>query len=183
MPKRNAFIKKRIGFIDATGQYPIPGEHKDVAVHITDFDYIVACDTEPMDIPAAPPTAVDKQIAKVEKVARSGGDKEAKRLHEVLVKVQKVLDEGRPARVADLYDEERELLKPFFLLTMKPTIGDEWRITSARRVWSSAAPSPYWSTSRVRRFARAASSRARKCARPDLVATHAAASWRPLASV
>jgi len=66
--------------------------------------------------------AVDKQIAKVEKVARSGGDKEAKRLHEVLVKVQKVLDEGRPARVADLYDEERELLKPFFLLTMKPTM-------------------------------------------------------------
>ena len=63
--------------------------------------------------------AVDKQI---EKGARSGGDKEAKRLHEGLVKVQKVLDEGRPARVADLYDEERELLKPFFLLTMKPTM-------------------------------------------------------------
>jgi len=59
----NPQVKKRIGFIDATGQYPIPGEHKDVAVHITDFDYIVACDTEPMDIPAAPPTVVDKQIA------------------------------------------------------------------------------------------------------------------------
>jgi hypothetical protein len=58
----------------------------------------------------------------VEKVARAGGDKEAKRLHEVLVKVQAVLNEGRPARAADLYEEEKGLLKPFFLLTMKPTM-------------------------------------------------------------
>ena len=66
--------------------------------------------------------SVDKQIAKVEKLARAGGDKEAKRLHEVLVKVQAVLDQGRPARSADLYAEERALLAPFFLLTMKPTM-------------------------------------------------------------
>ena len=66
--------------------------------------------------------AVEKQIAKVEKLARAGGDKEAKRLYETLVKVQKTLDEGRPARSADLYAEERALLKPFFLLTMKPTM-------------------------------------------------------------
>ncbi|MEO8486007.1 MAG: redox-regulated ATPase YchF [Betaproteobacteria bacterium] len=66
--------------------------------------------------------AVDKQMAKVEKLARAGGDKEAKRLHETLVKVQRVLDQGLPARATDLYDEERALLKPFFLLTMKPTM-------------------------------------------------------------
>jgi len=66
--------------------------------------------------------SVDKQIAKVEKVARAGGDKEAKRVYEVLAKVQAVLDEGRPARAADLYEEERVLLRPFFLLTMKPTM-------------------------------------------------------------
>ena len=56
------------------------------------------------------------------KLARAGGDKEAKRLFETLDKVQKVLDQGRPARATDLYDEERALLKPFFLLTMKPTM-------------------------------------------------------------
>ncbi|MEG0940757.1 MAG: acetyl-CoA hydrolase/transferase C-terminal domain-containing protein [Oscillospiraceae bacterium] len=56
-------ITKRIGFMDRTGQYPIPGDHKDVAVHITDFDFIVENDTESMDIPAAPPTDVDKLIA------------------------------------------------------------------------------------------------------------------------
>ena len=54
--------------------------------------------------------SVEKQIAKVEKVARAGGDKEAKRVYEVLAKVLAVLDAGRPARAADLYEEERALL-------------------------------------------------------------------------
>src|SRR5918993_4246716 len=66
--------------------------------------------------------SVDKQLVKVEKVARAGGDKEAKRLYDVLLNVQAVLDQGRPARSADLYAEERALLAPFFLLTMKPTM-------------------------------------------------------------
>ena len=65
---------------------------------------------------------VDKQIAKVEKLARAGGDKEAQRLHAVLVKVRAALNEAKPARTAELYDEERALLKPYFLLTMKPTL-------------------------------------------------------------
>ena len=65
---------------------------------------------------------VDKQIAKVEKLARSGGDKEAQRLHAVLARVRAALNEAKPARTVDLYDEERALLKPYFLLTMKPTL-------------------------------------------------------------
>jgi ribosome-binding ATPase len=65
---------------------------------------------------------VDKQIAKVEKLARSGGDKEAQRLHAVLARVRAALNEAKPARTVDLYDEERVLLKPYFLLTMKPTL-------------------------------------------------------------
>jgi len=65
--------------------------------------------------------AVDKQIAKFEKPARAG-DKEAQRIVAALKKVESVLDTGRPARSAELYAEEREVLKPFFLLTMKPTM-------------------------------------------------------------
>ncbi|MEP7183340.1 MAG: redox-regulated ATPase YchF [Betaproteobacteria bacterium] len=65
--------------------------------------------------------AVEKQIAKAEKPARAG-DKEAARTLAVLKKVEAVLDSGKPARTADLYHEERELLRPFFLLTMKPTM-------------------------------------------------------------
>jgi ribosome-binding ATPase len=66
--------------------------------------------------------AVEKQVAKYAKAARSGGDKEAQRILAALEKVQVVLNEGRPARTADLYEEEKAVLKQFFLLTMKPTM-------------------------------------------------------------
>jgi ribosome-binding ATPase len=65
---------------------------------------------------------VEKQFSKHEKVARAGGDKEAQRLVAVLEKVGAALNEGKPARSAALYPEERALLKPLFLLTMKPTL-------------------------------------------------------------
>jgi ribosome-binding ATPase len=65
---------------------------------------------------------VEKQLQKYEKTARAGGDKDAQRLVAVLKKVDAVLNEGRPARTADLYHEEVALLEPLFLLTMKPTM-------------------------------------------------------------
>jgi len=65
---------------------------------------------------------VDKQLVRWSKVAKSGGDKEAKRLVEVLEKIQPALNEGRPARSVDLYAEERAVLRPLFLLTAKPTM-------------------------------------------------------------
>jgi GTP-binding protein YchF len=66
--------------------------------------------------------AVDKQLARYAKVAKSGGDKEAQRLVAALEKVQAVLNEGRPARTAELSKEELAVIKPLFLLTMKPTL-------------------------------------------------------------
>jgi len=66
--------------------------------------------------------SVERQLAKSEKVAQSGGDKEAQRLVSALKKVQKILDAGRPARTAELSKEERAVLAPLFLLTMKPTM-------------------------------------------------------------
>ena len=66
--------------------------------------------------------AVEKQLSKYAKVARSGGDKEAAKIVAALEKVLVVLNEARPARTADLTDDDREVLKPFFLLTMKPTM-------------------------------------------------------------
>ena len=65
---------------------------------------------------------VEKQMTKYEKTARTGGDKEAQRLMVALRKVDAVLNEGKPARTADLYHEEVVLLQPLFLLTMKPTM-------------------------------------------------------------
>lgn len=66
--------------------------------------------------------SVEKQILRFSKQARSGGDKEAKRIVDVLEKVQKTLDQGRAARTLDLSKEERDALRPFFLLTMKPVM-------------------------------------------------------------
>jgi hypothetical protein len=65
---------------------------------------------------------VEKQISKHAKVAQTAGDKEAQRLVAALSKLQKVLDAGRPARTAELSKEERAVVKPLFLLTMKPTM-------------------------------------------------------------
>jgi ribosome-binding ATPase len=66
--------------------------------------------------------AVEKQLAKHEKVAQAGGDKEAQRLVAALKKVHAVLAAGRPARTAELAKEERAVLRALFLLTMKPTM-------------------------------------------------------------
>ena len=66
--------------------------------------------------------AVEKQISKHAKLAQTGGDKEAQRLVAALEKVRQVLDAGRPARNADLSKEELFVLRPLFLLTMKPTM-------------------------------------------------------------
>ncbi len=66
--------------------------------------------------------SVEKQLARYAKVAKAGGDKEAQRLVAALEKVQKVLNEGRPARTAELSKEELAVVKPLFLLTMKPTL-------------------------------------------------------------
>ncbi len=65
---------------------------------------------------------VDKQLAKYAKVAKSGGDKEAQRLVAVLEKAQAALNEARPARSLDWSKEELAVIKPMFLLTMKPTM-------------------------------------------------------------
>ena len=95
----------------------------DNVVHVSGrIDPVSDIETINTELALADLAAVEKQVAKVEKVARSGGDKEAQRVFAVLQKVEAVLDQGRPARTADLTNEERALLRPFFLLTMKPTM-------------------------------------------------------------
>jgi GTP-binding protein YchF len=65
---------------------------------------------------------VEKQISKYAKVAQTTGEKDAVRLVAALKKVQIALDAGKPARSVDLAKEELAVLKPLFLLTMKPTM-------------------------------------------------------------
>ena len=90
-----------------------------VAGRVDPVDDVETINTE---LALADLATVDRQLSKVEKAARAGGDKAAQRSLAVLTKVRAALNEARPARTADLYDEERALLAPYFLLTMKPTL-------------------------------------------------------------
>jgi ribosome-binding ATPase len=65
---------------------------------------------------------VERQLARYAKVAKAGGDKEAQRLVAVLEKCQAVLNEARPVRALDLYEEEKTVLRNLSLLTAKPTL-------------------------------------------------------------
>ncbi len=92
-------------------------------VHVTGkIDPVADIETINTELALADLATVDRQLARASKVARSGGDKEAQRLVAVLEKVQPVLNEARPARTVDLSKEELAVLKPLFLLTMKPTM-------------------------------------------------------------
>ncbi|HEX7891894.1 MAG TPA: redox-regulated ATPase YchF [Ramlibacter sp.] len=65
---------------------------------------------------------VDKQISRYSKAAKSGNDKEAAKMMQVLPKVQQALNEGKPVRTVPLTDDEKALLKQLFLITAKPAM-------------------------------------------------------------
>ncbi|MBU6436375.1 MAG: redox-regulated ATPase YchF [Betaproteobacteria bacterium] len=65
---------------------------------------------------------VEKSLQRYTKAAKSGNDKEAKALVDVLVKLQAHLDEGKPVRTLALADDERALIRPLFLITAKPAM-------------------------------------------------------------
>jgi len=62
---------------------------------------------------------VEKALQRYTKAAKSGNDKEATALVQLLTKVQAVLDQGKPVRTLELSDQERALLKPLCLITAK----------------------------------------------------------------
>ena len=92
-------------------------------VHVSGkVDPISDIETINTELALADLSAVEKQLAKYAKVAKAGGDKEAQRLVAVLEKCQKVLNEARPVRSLDLYEEEKVILKPLCLITAKPAM-------------------------------------------------------------
>ena len=63
---------------------------------------------------------VDKKIERATKMLK--GDKKYKAELDVLEKIKNVLNEGKPARTISFSEEEKELLKETFLLTLKPIL-------------------------------------------------------------
>ncbi|MBD3748745.1 MAG: redox-regulated ATPase YchF [Sphingobacteriales bacterium] len=65
---------------------------------------------------------VGKRIQKVEKMAKTGGDKDAKRTFDVLSIVKNHLETGKSARTAPIAEEDFEFIEDLSLLTVKPVL-------------------------------------------------------------
>ncbi|MHA3116187.1 redox-regulated ATPase YchF [Acinetobacter sp. ANC 4635] len=85
---------------------------------IDPLDDIATINTE---LALADMDTVSKSLTRLAKIAKSG-DKEAIATKAILEKILPLLDEGKPARAADLSDDDRKLLRGYGLLTLKPTM-------------------------------------------------------------
>jgi len=65
--------------------------------------------------------AVSRAIINVGKKAK-GGDKEAKAMLDVFNKIEPFLADGKPARMANLDEDEKKLIRSYGLITLKPTM-------------------------------------------------------------
>jgi GTP-binding protein YchF len=65
---------------------------------------------------------VVKRIQKVEKMAKTGGDKDAKRTFEILSVVKAHLESGKSARTAPIEADDFEFIQDLALLTAKPVL-------------------------------------------------------------
>ncbi len=79
-------------------------------------------ETIQIELALADLASAEKRKDKATRSAKSGGDKDAKAELLILDKILPVLEEGRPARAANLTDDERAIVKTWFFLSTKPTI-------------------------------------------------------------
>ena len=94
----------------------------DNIVHVAGkVDPISDIETIGTELALADLASVEKAIARDGKKAKSG-DKDAQKLVAVLEKLLPHLNEGKPLRSFKLDDEEKALLKPLCLLTIKPAM-------------------------------------------------------------
>jgi ribosome-binding ATPase len=91
-------------------------------VHVEgSVDPVRDIETIQIELALADLASAEKRRDKAMRGAKAG-DKDAKREIEILDKIQPVLEEGRPARAAELTDDERAIVRTWFFLTTKPTI-------------------------------------------------------------
>ena len=66
--------------------------------------------------------SIDKKIQKIEKAAKVGNDKEAKKAFDVLTIYKNHLEAGKSARTAPVAEEDKEYIADIWLLTAKPVM-------------------------------------------------------------
>ena len=91
-------------------------------VHVNgNVDPIGDIETINLELVFADIESVNKKIDRVAKLLKSG-DKKAKIDHEFLLRVKSHLEAGKTVRTMEMNDDEREVLKDIYLLTIKPII-------------------------------------------------------------
>lgn len=66
---------------------------------------------------------IDARIAKVQKQAQTGGDKQAKQTYEVLIRFKEALEQGKSARTVSFdTKDDQKIAHELFLLTSKPVM-------------------------------------------------------------
>ena len=95
----------------------------DNVIHIANkVDPIADIEVIQTELCLADMATVEKSLHRHTKAARSGNDKEAQRLVDVLTKCMAALDQTRPVRSVAFSREELAVLKPFCLITAKPAM-------------------------------------------------------------
>ena len=91
-------------------------------IHVSGrVDPIADIETIVTELALADLAAAEKALQREGKRAKSG-DKDAQKLVAAIERLMPVLNDGRPARTVDVSDDEKLLLKPLCLMTLKPAM-------------------------------------------------------------
>ncbi len=96
-------------------------EHPDIVHVVGRIDPISDIEIIDTELALADLEAVEKALNKAERSAKAG-DKDAIARKPVLEKVLKLLNDGKPARMAKLDADEKALIRDLFLITLKPVM-------------------------------------------------------------
>src|SRR6218665_1076281 len=66
--------------------------------------------------------SVEAKLKRVEKMAKTGNDKDAKKAYDILLRLKELLEQGKSARAANLAPEEMQHVADIHLLTLKPVL-------------------------------------------------------------
>lgn len=117
----NQFLS-HIREVDAICQVVRCFENKDI-IHVNGVvNPLDDIETINMELIFADMDVIEKRIPKIEKKAQFKTDKESVLEYNALMKIKKVLEDGKMAKEADLTEEELLMIKNFCFLTMKPMI-------------------------------------------------------------
>lgn len=90
-------------------------------VHVDgEIDPIRDIETIELELIFADIETIEKRLERTRKLAKS--DKKYQEEMELLERIKKILEEGKPARVLPLTQEEKQMIKESFLLTLKPIL-------------------------------------------------------------